>query len=190
MDPSDSSGSASSSRYSSVSASQSRERGMVMPPMGLQQQQHPPGMMDDFSTEPTGPNDGGPLITASEMFMKQARGEYGPGPGPPPPPPSSNDGEIPSSTGQERFGMGVGVGMRGRSYDEGSSSSYGAGYRPYTTTPSFSEQQGLPGGGGGGGGAVGPAPNATGISQYEALGPDGKVKALIFPLFSCGRLFK
>ena len=173
MDPSDSSGSASSSRYSSVSASQSRERGMVMPSMGLQ---HPPGMMDDFSSEP-GPNDAGPLITASEMFMKQARGEYGPGPL------QSNDGENPA--GQERFGMGVGVGlgrMRGRSYDEGSSS-YGAGYRPYTTTPAFTDQ-GLPAG------AIGPAPNATGISQYEALGPDGKVKALICPLYSCGRLFK
>ena len=30
----------------------------------------------------------------------------------------------------------------------------------------------------------------TGISQYEALGPDGKVKALICPLFMCGRPFK
>jgi hypothetical protein len=38
-------------------------------------------------------------------------------------------------------------------------------------------------------GTVGPAPNATGLSQYEALGPDRKVKALICPLFSCGRLF-
>jgi transcription factor STE12 len=175
MDPSDSSGSASSSRYSSVSASQSRERGMGVP-LGLQ---HPPVMMDDFSSEP-GSNDGGPLVTASEMFMKQARGEYGSGPPP-------NDGENPSSSGQERFGMGVGVGMgrlKGRSYDEGSSSYGATGYRPYATTPAFSEQ-GLPGGT-----VVGPAPNATGLSQYEALGPDGKVKALICPLFSCGRLFK
>ena len=174
MDPSDSSGSAPSSRYSSVSASQSRERGMVMP-MGLQ----PPGMMDDFSSEP-GSNDAGPLITASEMFMKQARGEYGPGA-----PPPNNDGENPSN-GQERFGMGVGVGlgrMRGRSYDE-ASTSYGAGYRPYATN-AFGDQ-GLPAGAT----AVGPAPNAMGLSQYEALGPDGKVKALMCPLFSCGRLFK
>jgi hypothetical protein len=36
------------------------------------------GMMDDFPSE-AAPNDAGPLITASEMFMKRARGEYGPG---------------------------------------------------------------------------------------------------------------
>ena len=70
-------------------------------PMGLQ---HASGLMDDFSSEP-GPNDGGPLIATSEMFMKQARGEYGQGP------PQPIDGEDPSSTGQERFGMGVGVGL-------------------------------------------------------------------------------
>jgi transcription factor STE12 len=180
MDPSDSSGSASSSsRYSSVSASQSRERGMAQPvmPLGLHQ-----GMMDDFSSEPVS-NDAAPMLTASEIFMKQASGEYG-----------SIDGDENSSTMgvQERFGMGVGVGMghyRGRSYDE-ASSSYGTGYRPlsagYTTT-TFPEQ-GLPAGTANA--TVGPAPNATGLSQYEALGPDGKVKAYICPLFSCGRLFK
>ena len=171
-------GSAPSSRYSSVSASQSREKGMGIP-MGLHN--HPQGMMDEFSSDP-GPNDAPPLMIASEMFMKQARGEYGSGP------PPNNDGENPS-TGQERFGMGVGVGvglgrMRGRSYDE-ASSSYGTAYRPYTTGTTFGAEQGLPGGT-----VTAPAPNASGLSQYEALGPDGEIKALICPIYSCGRLFK
>ena len=185
MDPSDSS--RSSSRYSSLSASQSRERGMVgqsMMPMGLHQ-----GMMDEFSSEAGGADaSGGALLTASEMFMKQARGEFGPV--------GVDDGENNTSIGgQERFGMGVGVGLghlRGRSFDETSvaSSSYGAaGYRNpgdplsagYATT-TFAEQ-GLSSG------PIGP-PSTTGLSQYEALGPDGKVKAYICPLFSCGRLFK
>ena len=175
-----SSGSAPSSRYSSVSAGQSREEEMGIP-MGLHN--HPQGMMDEFSSEPR-LNDIPPLMTASEMFMKQTRGEYGSGP------PSNNDGENPS-TGQERFGMGVGVGvgvvlgrMRFRSYDE-ASSSYGTAYRPYTTGTTFGAEHGLPGGT-----VTAPAPNASGLSQYKALGPDGKVKAFICPLFSCGRPFK
>jgi transcription factor STE12 len=190
MDPSGSS--SGSSRYSSLSASQSRERGGIGMPMGLH--------LDEFSSsssEPTGNNtvggeSGGPLMTASEMFLKQARGEFGPG--------------VEDEENQERFGMGVGVGLghlRKRSYDEGSSS-YG-GYRNtsggtlsagYATTTFAEAQQPPP--------PPPPPPppsttttiinppppNATGLSQYEALGPDGKVKAFICPLFSCGRLFK
>ncbi|KAF8815250.1 hypothetical protein BYT27DRAFT_7249334 [Phlegmacium glaucopus] len=195
MDPSGSSGgSGSSSRYSSLSASQSRERGIgqALMPLGLQHQ----GVMDDFSSETNNPGTstganstdslgGGPLM--NEMFMKPpTRGDYGPVGG--------DDEENPSSTigGQERFGMGVGVGLghlRGKSYDESS------GYRSasggttnfstgYATTGFGETQQSLSGT------TVVPAQGATGLSQYEALGPDGKVKAFICPLFSCGRLFK
>ena len=187
IDPSDSSGSASSSRYSSVSASQSRERGMgqTIMPLGLHQ-----GIMDNFSSESVS-NEAGPMMTASEIFMKQARGEFGPGPVGV----NGDDNSSSNMSAQERFGMGVGVSagmgglghLRGRSYDE-ATSSYGTGYRPlsagYANT-TFPEQT-LPAGTA----TVGPAPNATGLSQYEALGPDGKVKAYICPLFSCGRLFK
>ena len=49
----------------------------------------------------------------------------------------------------------------------------------------FASEQGLPATA-----VVGPAPNAIGISQYEALGPQLQVEALTCPLFSCGRLFK
>ena len=169
MDPSGSSSSASSSRYSSLS--QSRERGIgqqPLMPLGLHQ-----GLMDEFPSEP------------NEIYMKQGGGEFVP---------VGVDDENSSSTlaGQERFGMGIGIGLghlRGGSYDEAASSSYGAGYRDPSTLPAgyanttFPEQ-GLPG-------PVGPAQqNATGLSQYETLGPDGKVRAFICPLFSCGRLFK
>ena len=84
----------------------------------------------------------------------------------------------------ERLPDGIGSSFAGG--DEGSSSSHGAVYRPYTTTNTtpadFAAEQRLPATA-----VVEPAPNATtGISNY----PDCKVKAFSCPLISCGRLFK
>ncbi|KAF8172293.1 STE12-like C2H2 type Zn-finger transcription factor [Pholiota molesta] len=151
----------------------------------------------------------GMALSAADMFLKQARGELLPGDGvvpKPKPPPHTLVGEPvvtyshgapPLDAPQQRFAAQAQAAaghVRGRSYDfareqaqaRGASGTLSAG--PDTTTfaqaqnqQQQQQQQQQP--------AFGPA-GGSGIAQYERVSADGKVRAFVCPLFSCGRLFK
>ncbi|KAF8957190.1 hypothetical protein BDZ97DRAFT_1924807 [Flammula alnicola] len=145
-------------------------------------------------------------MSAAEMFIKQARGEL---PGRAGGPPAAVGRQSPAPSAQ-RFGLGGGVlgHSRGRSFDltreHSQARSSGTLSAGYNTTTTFAEAQqaqqtragqqqpqqqhhpqqqqqpqqqpqGL---------------TTTGLSPYEAVSADGKVRAFVCPLYSCGRLFK
>ncbi|KAF9555199.1 hypothetical protein CPC08DRAFT_712232, partial [Agrocybe pediades] len=124
-------------------------------------------------------------MSAAEMFLKQARGQLVPGDGvvrkPKPQPIVGEVGIFYHQDEQNPARMGH---ARGSSFDDRLQASMQEPRPPappsagYTTTtfpdPSGQMQtQGL-----------------TNISPYEAVSADGKMRAFICPLYSCGRLFK
>ena len=137
---------------------------------------------------------GGGGLSAADLFLKQARGELVPA-----------DGVVRKPKMQDPLG-GTGSGDVGVYYSRGhhpeeyhpqerqgsfdSSSSDAFGSSPSSTNghhPSHSNGGiSLPPGQK----LITPSPNATGLAQYEAISADGKVRAFVCPLFSCGRLFK
>jgi len=202
------SASAASGRYSSHSLSQSRDSLDRRSYHG----NHPhmpshPSMMDEFApgTEPPAES----ALSAAEMFLKQARGELVPadgvvrkakglGPG---------QGVNPADVGVF-YSEGVDPGsvqphqghMRGRSFDldlsrEGALSRPGSGMGMASggamsagyASGTFADAQTLASNN------MGLSMNhssSSGLSQYEAISSDGKVRAFVCPLYSCGRLFK
>ncbi|PPQ71846.1 hypothetical protein CVT24_006938 [Panaeolus cyanescens] len=181
----------SSSRYSSMS----RERNAAPLPLPIH-----PSMMDEF-----GPNSvteqcrQSEMVTAADMFIKQARGELVPGDGivrkPKPQPIVGDVGVFYSQGGPPTEGGIEHVGGHGRtrSMDSNSRSSppsgtSSAGY----AASSFAEAQqtGTNQVTQGGTTLTTPDPMATGMAQYQAVSADGKVRAFVCPLYSCGRLFK
>ncbi|KAF8147834.1 hypothetical protein B0H34DRAFT_833963 [Crassisporium funariophilum] len=210
-------GSDAASRYSQGSnPSQSRERRRRP---GIPAPMHS-SMMDEFGPGSTSGSEygggaagtgGGEPISAAEMFLKQARGELVPGDGVVKKVPKNVVvGEVgvyyseghPGTVAQQAQGMGH---LRGRSHDEGGGMKAGWGGMPASargtggtlsagySASTFAEAQAQAQAHSQGQSAAGltnPPNNATGMAQYEALGPDGKVKAFVCPLFSCGRLFK
>ncbi|KAF9039888.1 hypothetical protein BJ165DRAFT_1407051 [Panaeolus papilionaceus] len=177
------------SRYSSLS----RERNAAPLPLPIH-----PSMMDEFGpdsvTEQARQSD---MISAAEMFKRQARGELVPGDGivrkPKPQPIHGDVGVFYSDGGPPTQGVIDHIGAHGRtrsidgSNDRSSRPGSAAGYPDST----FAEAQ-QPGANQAQAGAplAAPGPMATGMAQYQAVSADGKVRAFVCPLYSCGRLFK
>ncbi|CAA7263981.1 unnamed protein product [Cyclocybe aegerita] len=167
MDPS-------SIRYSS----QSRERRHLPLP------RHP-SMMDEFGPNSESANTS-EVMSAADMFLKQARGELVPADGvvrKPKPQPIVGDVGVFYSEGAPSDQQSAHT--RGRSFDlvrDGPVArppgSLSAGYTASTFAEAGQQQ------------VVHPGQMATGMAQYEAVSEDGKVRAFVCPLYSCGRLFK
>jgi transcription factor STE12 len=173
-------------------ASLSRERRVVPPPMHS-------SMMEEFA-----PNSAADqarhseAMSAAEMFHKQARGELVPGDGVVRKPKSQpivgevgvfySEGAPPSG---QRLGQ-QGMHTRGRSFDQTSREStqtrpLSAGYNTTTFAEAQAQSGQTPAAQAG---LTAPGPMASGMAQYEAVSADGKVRAFVCPLYSCGRLFK
>lgn len=129
-------------------------------------------------------------MSAAEMFLKQARGEMVPVERKPRVQSMVNMGDMGvyyegggQAQRQQQFG---GVHqqhqMRGRSHDD---SSHRQAYStppnsaPYVSNTGYVPHHHRP-----------PPALVSSTTQYEALSEDGKIRAFVCPLFSCGRLFK
>ncbi|PPQ81923.1 hypothetical protein CVT26_004261 [Gymnopilus dilepis] len=187
-----------SERFASLS--QSRERSAR--PSSMPRFAHHTSMMEEF-----GPGSAAAAaaqaeeLTAADMFLMQAKGQLTPGDGvvrkPKPQPVVGEVGvyyhQDPAGA-QQRLTLGGGH-MRGRSIDETTRDAVSQNSRPsgsvsagYTTTTFADNQQsqteGQPGQ------PIAQGQQLTSISQYEAVSADGKIRAFVCPLYSCGRLFK
>jgi transcription factor STE12 len=173
-------GASGSGRFSSLS----RER-RVPPPMHS-------SMMEEFGSNPNTDQ----AISAAEMFHKQARGELVPGDGvvrKPKPQPIVGEVGVFYSEGAPPPGQRLGMHMRGRSFDQTSGREstqtrpLSAGYNTTTFAEAQAQSGQTPAAQAG---LNAPGPMASGMAQYEAVSADGKVRAFVCPLYSCGRLFK
>ncbi|KAF9481076.1 hypothetical protein BDN70DRAFT_876816 [Pholiota conissans] len=177
---------------SRFSSSLSRERSGALLPSH-------PSMLDEFGphsrTEQARQHQEATLaLSAADMFLKQARGELLPGDGvvrrPKAVPVPTAEPLVTYSHGApidqpQRFAAQAAAGhSRGRSFDfvreqqVRPSGTLSAG--PDTTTFAQAQQQQ----------STFNAAGSSSISQYERVSADGKVRAFVCPLFSCGRLFK
>ena len=149
------------------------------------------GGVDDYSRSDSV---GGGGLSAADLFLKQARGELVPADGVVRKPKiadplgaaGSGDAGVYYSRGhhQEEYHPHE----RQGSFDSSSPDAFGS--SPSSTNGHHQSHSNggisLPPGQK----LITPSPNATGLAQYEAVSADGKVRAFVCPLFSCGRLFK
>ncbi|KAF5329611.1 hypothetical protein D9619_009409 [Psilocybe cf. subviscida] len=151
----------------------------------------------DFANSPEPPTD---TTTAADMFIQQAAGSLLLPDGSVPKPKNTGQqnvvGEVPVMysmgdpadvlAGARPAAMAGGMHSRGRSFDlsrehlrPSTSGTMSAGYNP----ASFADQQQQPQQSNSG-------YSGSGTDMYQTLSPDGKVRAFVCPLYSCGRLFK
>ena len=174
-------------------ASLSRERRVIPPPMHS-------SMMEEFAPNPAADQARhNEAMSAADIFHKQARGELVPGDGvirkPKPQPIVGEVGVFYSEGAPPPPGQRLsqqGMHMRGRSFDQTSrevaqNRPLSAGYNSTTFAEAQAQSGQTPAAQAG---LNAPGPMASGMAQYEAVSADGKVRAFVCPLYSCGRLFK